>query len=161
MGHGKETEDLANKHEQARKGQHVEPTRVNYLERQVIWRKSVTRSRLSRTGHSGQGQEPLRYYCCQQSGYIMRNCQEEDYNCQEIRQTGKGVVEEKMVNDIILSTGCSRTMVRRDLVPGSMYLERVVTIRCAYGDVTLYPFATMPYMGFSFRSNPLYQRNHQ
>ena len=49
------------------------------------------------------------------------------------------MVEGKSVSDILLDTGCSRTMIRKDLVPASRYLEGdAVTIRCAHGDITLY-----------------------
>ena len=51
----------------------------------------------------------------------------------------RGKVEGKAVEDVLLDTGCSRTMIRRDLVPAHKYLEGdTVTIRCAHGDVTLY-----------------------
>ena len=52
------------------------------------------------------------------------------------------MVENVAVSDIFLDTGCSRTMVRKDLVPVNKYLEGdAVTIRCAHRDVTLYPLA--------------------
>ena len=44
------------------------------------------------------------------------------------------------MSDILLDTGCSRTLVRRDLVPSKNMQEGdVVTIRCAHGDTVLYP----------------------
>ena len=40
--------------------------------------------------------------------------------------------------DIVLDTGCSRTMVRQDLVAEEKLLEgEAVTIRCAHGDMDL------------------------
>ncbi len=61
------------------------------------------------------------------------------------RETGvhrKGLVEWKAVTDILLDTGCSRTVVRRELVPQSNIREGdVTTIRCAHGDTVLYPLA--------------------
>lgn len=43
---------------------------------------------------------------------------------------------------ILLDTGCSRTMVRQDLVPQEKILEgEAVMIRCAHGDMVLYPLA--------------------
>lgn len=51
-------------------------------------------------------------------------------------------MEGKEVSDILLDTGCSRTMVHRDLVPEGKQLEgEAVTICCAHGDVSLYPLA--------------------
>ncbi len=44
--------------------------------------------------------------------------------------------------DILLDTGCSRTLVRSDLASADKLLEgEAVTIRCAHGDTVLYPLA--------------------
>ena len=54
----------------------------------------------------------------------------------------KGVVEGTMVQDIILDTGCSQTMVRQNLARTSKILEgEAVTVRCAHGDTVLYPLS--------------------
>jgi len=51
-----------------------------------------------------------------------------------------GLVEGRRVDDILLDTGCSKTLVRRDLIPEKKVLEGdVVTIRCAHGDTVVYP----------------------
>ena len=56
----------------------------------------------------------------------------------------KGLVEGRMVNQILLDTGCSRTMVRRQLVPHTKMLEgKMVSIKCAHGDTVLYPLAVV------------------
>ena len=56
--------------------------------------------------------------------------------------TKPGIVEGKPVRDILLDTGCSRTLVRKDLVPKHKLLHgEVVTIRCAHGDTVLYSLA--------------------
>ncbi|KAL5496656.1 hypothetical protein EMCRGX_G012989 [Ephydatia muelleri] len=53
-----------------------------------------------------------------------------------------GVVEGNAVDDIMLETGCSRTMVRGDLVPREKILEsRGAVVRCAHGNTVLYPTA--------------------
>ena len=53
-----------------------------------------------------------------------------------------GQVEGKEVCDILLHTGCSRTMVHQDLVQEEKKLEgEAVAIRCTHGDMTLYPLA--------------------
>ena len=53
-------------------------------------------------------------------------------------------MEGTKVQDIILDTGCSRTMIRKDLVPRSKWrAEEAVTIRCAHGDTEVYPVASV------------------
>ena len=53
-------------------------------------------------------------------------------------------VEDIHVEQIVLDTGCSRTMVRQDLVPEGEIIEGdAVTIRCAHGDTVLYPVAQL------------------
>lgn len=49
-----------------------------------------------------------------------------------------GRVTRKAVRGILLDTGCSRTVVMRDLVPAHKYLEGdTITIKCAHGDILL------------------------
>ena len=51
-----------------------------------------------------------------------------------------GMVEGKKVEDILQDTGCSRTMVHQKLVAKEKIQDAdVVTIRCAHGDIVLYP----------------------
>ena len=53
-----------------------------------------------------------------------------------------GAVEGTAVDNILLDTGCSRTLVRQELVPRSKMLEgEAVAIYCAHGDTVLYPLA--------------------
>ena len=53
-----------------------------------------------------------------------------------------GWVEGHGVADILLDTGCSKTLIHRKLVPKEKYiLGEAVTIRCAHGDNVLYPVA--------------------
>lgn len=60
----------------------------------------------------------------------------------KIRIHRQGVVEGQEVQDILLDTCCSRTMVHKNLVPPEKILEEdVVTIGCAHGDLVLYPLA--------------------
>ena len=55
-----------------------------------------------------------------------------------------GSVEGQAVKSILLDTGCSKTLVRRDLVPeGRLVDGKAVTIRCAHGDTVLYPVANV------------------
>ena len=58
----------------------------------------------------------------------------------EVLQPGK--VEGTQVCDILLDTGCSRTLIRKDLVSEESLLPgEAVAIRCAHGDTVLYPLA--------------------
>ena len=54
----------------------------------------------------------------------------------------EGLVEGQEVKNILLDTGCSRTLVRKDLVPEEKFLcGRAIMICCAHGDTSLYPLA--------------------
>lgn len=56
--------------------------------------------------------------------------------------TGSGVVEGTGVHNIVLDTGCSRTMIQQDLVPVENKISgEAATLRCAHDDVVLYPLA--------------------
>lgn len=53
-------------------------------------------------------------------------------------------MEGREVNDIVLDTGCSKTIIHHDLVPSKKLLPgEAVTIRCAHGDNVLYPLANV------------------
>ena len=46
------------------------------------------------------------------------------------------------MKSVVLDTGCSRTLVRSNLVPQDKIMEgEVVAIRCTHGDTVLYPLA--------------------
>ena len=54
----------------------------------------------------------------------------------------EGVVEGKHVKNILLDTGCSRTIIHQDLVPENKIKDgEAIAIRCAHGDTVLYPLA--------------------
>ena len=57
----------------------------------------------------------------------------------EVTRCGK--VEGRPVGGIVLDTGCSRTLVRQDLVPPQKRTGGEVSIRCAHGDVVSYQLA--------------------
>ena len=53
-----------------------------------------------------------------------------------------GTIEGQAVTDVCLDTGCTRTMVREDLVPAEKLLEGdSIAICCAHGDTVVYPLA--------------------
>ena len=54
----------------------------------------------------------------------------------------RGTVKGKAVKDIQLDTGCSRTVVRSDLIDKRKIVDgEFVTIQCAHGDTVSYPLA--------------------
>ena len=102
-----------------------------------------------------QGKE-VECYNCHQKGHIATRCPAAVLYCGvEKRAHGRGLgvrpksevyrsgrVEGQSVEKVLLDTGCSRTMVRQDLVPQCKILEGdAVTVRCAHGDTVLYPLA--------------------
>ena len=54
------------------------------------------------------------------------------------------MVEGQLVSDIVLDTGCSRTLVHSDLVSDEKLRQgEAVTVQCAHGDTVVYPLARM------------------
>ena len=88
-------------------------------------------------------------YNCRKRGHLAWQCnssmlcQDHVTHDQGVCRTGK--VEGKLVADIILDTGCTKSLVRSDLVPTEAVTgsSQAVTIRCAHGDTVLYPLATI------------------
>ena len=103
-------------------------------------------------------EKPLTCYNCGGKGHTSRQCPSEAF-FGTIRRSdcfcgGKkpvrpqfcceGFVEGHSVNDIVLDTGFSRTLVRSDLVrEKSSSLKKTVGVQCAHGDVVKYPVATV------------------
>ena len=54
-----------------------------------------------------------------------------------------GFMEVNNVLDTVLDTWCSRTMVRRDVVPTTKMLDDAVMVQCAHGDTVAYPLAVV------------------
>ena len=110
-------------------------------------------SREASTREQGK-RPPIKCFNCRQEGHIAANCPGEpallcdtnpvtaskDLGIETWRRSGK--VEGKFVPEIVLDTGCKRTMVHQELVPPEKIIEGdVATIRCAHGDTVLYPLA--------------------
>ena len=103
----------------------------------------------------------MKCFNCQQKGRLAPNCPHEAMFCSKHRVDYKdnsavrqapvartqglcvpGKVEGTPVKSVVLDTGCSRTLVRSNLVPQDKIMEgEVVAIRCAHGDTVLYPLA--------------------
>ena len=60
---------------------------------------------------------------------------------QEVTRAGK--VECVTVQDILLDTGASTTLVWKNLVPDEKLIGGEIAIRCAHGDVLCYPLAAV------------------
>ena len=100
----------------------------------------------------------VRCFGCGQLGHVRKDCLDKrpaekvmfsvdtkQPSCEEdkdLKVKRQGFVEGQKVQDILLDTGCTRTLVHADLVPSQKVLEGdVVTIKCAHGDTRTYPTA--------------------
>ena len=94
---------------------------------------------------------------CHQKGHYASNCPSNALFCREklpgkvgeptrtgTELTRKGSVEGRAVDNILLDTGCSRTLVHQEWVPRDRMLDReAVAIHCAHGDTVLYLVALL------------------
>ena len=123
-----------------------------------------TPARQARPERRGKDLKDVECFNCQQKGHYSSNCPQRALFCMERRldyqgnskitrqQPEKkispgvikpGAVEGKQVSNILLDTGCSRTIVK-ELVPQDKILQgEAVAIRCAHGDTVLYPLANV------------------
>ena len=101
-----------------------------------------------------RGHGNVKCYNCSKTGHLSRNCPEKALysrsreNYKTCRQADRAVlhsrlVEGNKVHDIVLDTGCSRTMIRKDLVPTTKMLDDAVMVQCAHGDTVAYPLAVV------------------
>ena len=88
----------------------------------------------------------IKCFNCHRYGHMSMNCPDKaNFYCgdrlgRSVVRVGK--VEGAVVSEVVLDTGCSRTMVRRDRVPEENLLPgEAVTVLCAHGDAMLYPLA--------------------
>ena len=96
----------------------------------------------------------LQCFNCKQFGHVARKCPEKPKDAlmagecstsvEKPTQLCRGRVQGKMVRDILLDSGCSRTMVHLRLVSPEAFVEGSnVVIRCVHGDTVLYPLANI------------------
>ena len=93
----------------------------------------------------------LRCFTCDGKGHTSKQCPSKALFCGNQNKPSFGVkgsvvrqgfVNGLPVNDLLLDTGCSKTIVRRDLVGEEQWLEGESTIiQCAHGDAIAYPLA--------------------
>ena len=103
-------------------------------------------------------EKPLIYYNCGVRGHTSRHCPSEAFLGRASKSAGYhgsrqpvrqlfccgGIVEGQFVNDVVLDTDCSRTLVRSDLVrEKSCGLRKTVTVQCTNGGSVRYPVATV------------------
>ena len=92
------------------------------------------------------GERMVKCFNCRKFGHVSMHCPERaSYFCGDSRGRSvarAGLVEGTAVSDILLDTGCTCTMVWRDLIPEENLLPgETVTVLCAHGDTALYLLA--------------------
>ena len=92
---------------------------------------------------------------CDKRGHIALNCPEKALYCKRAPKPPifasnrrrsfyrHGTVDGKAVSNILLDTGCSNTLIRRDLVPESSLLDSTIDVQCAHGDCMEYPLTEL------------------
>ena len=96
-------------------------------------------------------QAVLRCYTCDGKGHTSKQCPSRALFCgNSSKEKGgvkntilrQGLVNGILVDDLLLDTRCSRTIVRRDLVEDEQWLDGESTIiQCTHGDAMAYPLA--------------------
>ena len=112
------------------------------------------------TGDSNQRRNPnsrplnmdgVRCYNCNEKGHISSNCPKRSLYC---GQSGTGIQGQDKARrhgtvngvycpDILVDTGATQTLVRKELVADDDILDGEVTICCAHGDTASYPLAVV------------------
>ena len=107
---------------------------------------STNREELSR-------QAVLGCYTCDGKGYVSKQCPSKVLFCGNRNKPRgaiegtvlrQGVINGFLVDDLLVDTGCSKTIVQKDLVGEEQWLEgESIIIQCAHGDAFAYPLAVI------------------
>ena len=103
----------------------------------------------SPTEDKGKDSKSKICYNCRKKGHMVRQCNSslmcQDHTMQKAGVCRKGLVEGRAVSDIILDTGCTKSIVRSDLVSTEAVARanQAVRIPWAHGDTVLYPLASI------------------
>ena len=93
----------------------------------------------------------VRCYNCSEKGHVAFKCPKRSLYCgqsgsrvsRENKAHRHGIVNGVYCPDIIVDTGATQTLVRKELVTPDDILDEEVIIRCAHGDTTSYPLAVV------------------
>ena len=81
-------------------------------------------------------------FCSGKRRDISREAEVTNVSHNKTEVSRRGIIEGMATQEILLDTGCSQSLVRREFVPTERILEgEAVAIRCAHGDTVLYPMA--------------------
>ena len=85
---------------------------------------------------------------CNEKGHFSSSCPNRSLYCGQPeggqdRARRHGTVNGVYCTDILVDTGATQTLVRKDLVADDDILDGEVTIRCAHGDTVFYPLAVV------------------
>ena len=100
------------------------------------------------TGPQGKNPSSVRCFNWNELGHYASSCTKRSMYCGQPeggadRARRHGTINGVYCADILVDTGATQTLVRKDLVTADDILNGEVTIRCAHGDTASYPLAAV------------------